>query len=352
MQYGSVSIRGGAIKGEILAHAVHKEVLVKSGEAKRFPRKQGTQMTYRRYLPYGAIQGDAKYGPNQNRPVVQVQPHLMQEGVTPDADELDYVDIKVTIDQYGCLYTYTDKTEIFHEDNIPEQQRIQIGERMGLLREMIRWGELRGGTNKWFAGGVDRSTVTRSLSVEMLRDVADVLYENHCMQLTQMIAPSEDYGTSYVEPSWIVYGHTSLHTDLRRLPDFTKVENYANRQQISDCEIGSFETFRFLLSPELKPYKAAGASVGATGLRSSADAANAQKIDVYPLVVVGRGAWANLALRGMNSFAVNHVPINQPSKVDPMNQRGYMSAKFWDSCFIQNQGWMGVLEVGATRNVY
>ena len=86
-----------------------------------------------------------------------------------------------------------------------------------------------------------------------------------------------------------------------------------------------------------------GAATGSSGLEFTS-----ANIDVYPFVVVAADAWANVALRGMESFDVIHIPHTQKDKTDPLGQRGYIGAKMWSASFIQNDGWMAVIEAGCT----
>ena len=71
-------------------------------------------------------------------------------------------------------------------------------------------------------------------------------------------------------------------------------------------------------------------------------------IDTYPIIVVAEDAWGDVALRGMSSFDVTHIPHSKKDKNDPLGQRGYVGASFWSASFIQNDGWMAVIEVGIT----
>lgn len=66
--------------------------------------------------------------------------------MTPTADSLTPHDITVTLKQYGCLYELTDQTEDAYEDDVPEEK--QCGERIALVREMIRYGVLKACTKR------------------------------------------------------------------------------------------------------------------------------------------------------------------------------------------------------------
>lgn len=339
--YSTAAGRINEVKGEILAHAMPVEVLSLGCKMKKMPTRAGDNITYRRWLPFGATSADVN---TQNRPSVTAAAHIVSEGVTPSADTLTPVDVNVVQQQYACLYSYTDKTAELYEDDIPDEMRQQTGERMGLVREMIRYGELKSGTNVIYAGGTTRATVDERIGLNVLRRMTKTLKRNHAKKKTRVLASSPNYDTSAIEASYLVFVSTDAEPDIRDLPGFVPVSKYGNRQPVNENEIGSCEEFRFVTSPELTAYADAGAAVGATGL----DSTTGSNIDVYPFIVMGEDAVFDVALRGMNSLDVIHIPHTREDKSDPLKQRGYVGAKFWDAVKIVNGGWMGVIEAGVT----
>jgi len=338
--YTTVAGRINEVKGETLAHAIHVEVLSMGCRMKQMPRKQGDNITYRRWLPFGASAGVN----NQNRPSVTAAAHITQEGVTPAADTLTPVDVAVTQQQYACLYSYTDKTAELYEDDIPEEMVIQTGERMGLVREMIRFGVIKAGTNVIYSGGTTRATVDEPITLKVLRRMARILKLNHAKKKRRILAPSADYDTSAIEAAYIVFVSTDAEPDIRDIAGFTPIAKYGNRNPISEEEVGSVEEFRFLTSPELTAYADVGAAIGTTGLVST----TGTSIDVYPFMVMGEDAVYDVALRGLNSFDFIHIPHDTEDKSDPLKQRGYVGSKFWCAVLTVNGGWYGVIEAGVT----
>lgn len=340
--YATQAGRINEVKGEILAHAIPVEVLALGCKMKKMPKKQGDNITYRRWLPFGATSTNVN---TQNRPAVTASAHIVQEGVTPSADTLTPVDVNVVQQQYACLYAYTDKVAELYEDDIPDEMKTQTGERMGLVREMIRFGAIKAGTNVLYAGGTSRATVDEKIGLNALRRMTRTLKLNHAKKKTRILSPGPNYDTSAIEASYIVFVSTDAEADIRDLANFTPVAKYANRSPISENEIGSCEEFRFVTSPELTAYADAGAAVGATGLLSTSGA----NIDVYPFMVMGEDAVFDVALRESNSFDVIHIPHNKEDKSDPLRQRGYVGAKFWSAVAIVNGGWMGIIEAGVSN---
>src|SRR5690242_15313679 len=119
--YAAVAQRIGKFKGAILKHAQPLEVLGKTGRQVEYPKNNSDTYVARRWLPYGATATSASTQ-NQffqngtgDRGNAIVQAHQVQEGVTPAPDSIVPIDITVVMQQYGCLYGFTDKTFNLYE---------------------------------------------------------------------------------------------------------------------------------------------------------------------------------------------------------------------------------------------
>lgn len=339
--YLSPEGRINSVKGEILAHAIPVEVLGITGQNKQLPKNSGDNVIYRRFLPYGGATTNAN---TINRWSVTAASHIVQEGVTPNADSITPQDISVQIQQYACVYSYTDKVADLYEDDIPAEMKKQCGERMGLVREMIRYGELKSCTNKFYAGGTTRGTVDEAISLNLLRKVSRNLLANHAKTITRILAPSPNFNTAPVEAGFLVFCHTDCEHDIRSLPGFKEVAAYGQRKPIHEMEVGSVDRYRFIVSPELASVADSGAAIGSTGLYST----TGTSIDVYPMIVVAEDAWGEIALRGKDSFDMTDLKPGQKDKNDILGQRGYIGAKFYSAAKVLNNGWMAVVEVGVT----
>jgi N4-gp56 family major capsid protein len=334
--------RIGKIKGEMLAHAIPHEVLAIGVGNKSMPKNGGEQIIYRRWLPYGATTSTVS---SQNRPAADHLAHLTIEGVTPAADTLTPVDVTVNINQYSCLYSVTDKMVDLSEDgaDIPGEMKQQVGERMGLVREMVRYAALKGCTNVQYSGGTTRLTVDERLTLPQLRKMARTLKANHSAMITSILAPSPNFATAPVEASYLVFAHTDVENDIRDLPGFKSCAEYGQRKPVHELEVGSCEGFRFVLSAELAPVTDSGATAAGTGLQTTGT-----KVDVYPIILMAKDAAFDVALRGKDSLDPTWLPPGTKDKNDPLGQRGYVGAKFYSAAFVANGGWMGVIEAGVT----
>lgn len=327
------------LKGEILAHAIGAEVLGITGMQRQQPKNNSKTVVYRRYLPFGAAATNFN---TSNRPVVTAAAHELTEGVTPSASTLIPQDVTVTLKQYGCLYELTDQVADTSEDDVPAEMKKQCGERVALVREMIRYGVLKAAANVYYAGGASRDLVASKITLNILRKVSRNLQANHAKRITGILAPSAMIATQAVEASYLVFVHSDAEADIRDLAGFKHVSEYGTRKPVSPMEIGSCENFRFITSPELAPYAAAGVAIGVTGLSGTGN------VDVYPFIMCGEDAWGQLALRGMDAIDPTYIPPGVKDKSDPLGQRGYIGAKFYMQAMVLNDGWMAVVEAGVT----
>jgi N4-gp56 family major capsid protein len=329
------------VKGETLRHAIPVEVLSLGFSMKQIPKNSGDNVIYRRWLPYGAATTNAN---TINRWSVTAASHIVSEGVTPAADTITPQDVSVTLQQYAAVYAWTDKTAEMYEDDIPAEAKTQLGQRMGLVREMIRYGAAKACTNASYAGGTTRATVAAVVSLNFLRKIAQTLLANHAEMKSKVLSASQNYDTSAIERGFIVMCHTDLEPDIRDLPGFVPTAKYGQRQVLNEHELGSVERFRFVTSPELASYPDAGAAVAGTTLYAT----SSTNADVYPMLVFAEDAAFDIALRGSKSFDLTVIPHTQKDKSDILGQRGYAGAKFWSAALVVNNGWMAVGEVART----
>lgn len=340
--------RLGKYKGDILTHAMFKEVLGKGGRQVSMPKNASDTYVARRVIPYGATATNFNQffqpAAGTDRGNAMVQAHQTQEGVTSTPDSISFMDVTTVIQQYDCLYMWTDKTANLHEDDVPKFAVEQVGERVGLVNEMILWGVLRSCTNQFYGGtGTSRDSVDGKLTLNLVRRVTKRLAANHASMVNSTLKASGSFATAPVEAGFFVYAHSDMAPDIRDMPGFIHVKEYASGTPMPG-ELGAVEDFRFILSPDLPSIQDAGASVGSTGLYTSGT-----KVDVYQCVVAGKDAWSQLAVRGLNSLDPTYQPTGKKDKSDPHGQRGYAGTIWWKAATVENDGWMAIINVGVTN---
>lgn len=336
-------------KGEILKHAVPFECLSRVGRQVPMPQNSSDTYVARRFLPYGATAANPNTFFNTvsggDRAAAYVQLHLTQEGVTPSPDSIQPFDITEIVNQYSCLYGFSDKTFRLYEDDIPDEMKIQIGERVGLVNEMIVYGKLKSCTNQFYGGtGTGRGTTNGPMTQALQRAVVRSLQANHTKPMTNMLKASDQFDTSAVAMGWFAYGHTDLEGMIRDLPNFTPVEKYASGEPVEN-EIGKCERFRYVLSPDLPSYLDAGAAIATYTGSGTGFSTSGTNLDIYPVIVMGKDSFSQIAVRGLNSMKPIFISPDEISKSDPLSQRGYAGTIWWKGTMIENQLWMAVVNV-------
>ena len=331
----------------MLEHAQPITVLGDFGTQREMPQNSTDTLVFRRTLPFGAsavgttIEGSARY---QGTPDIQASNFVLAEGVTPNSNTISFQDVSVTLQQYGVLFKYSSKVEQLYEDDIPGEMVKLTGETLAEVMEMVRYGVLKAGSTVIYANGSSRSAVNTAISLNAIRKAARTLESNRSRRVTSRLAPGVNFGTRAVQPAYVVFCHTDAVSDIRNLPGFTRVEEYGSFKPIHDREVGACEDFRFVSSPLLKAFLAAGASVGSSGMLS----VGGSNVDVYPFIVIGEDAWGQVALKGMSAIKPVVLKASQTNHANPLGQFGYVGASTWFATVRLNDAWMARIEAGVT----
>lgn len=337
--------------GAILKRAVPKEILCRAGRQVEIPQNRSDTYVARRYLPYGGATTNANTinrffsdGNGADRADAIADAHVVSEGVTPTPDSLTPQDYTAIIQQYSCLYGFSDKLFYLYEDDVPAEMKKIVGERVTFVNEMIVYAALKACTNVYYGGtGTTVATVDGAISLNLIRKIVMNLQANHAMPVTDVLRASGDYGTEPVSEGYLVYVQTDLEPDIRELPGFTPTELYASGKPMPN-EIGKCERFRFIGHPDLPSIQNAGASGASNNLYCTT---STTAVDVYPFIVCAQDAWSQIAVRalpgaGISPVSPTYLPPSEKSKSDPHGQRGYAGTVWWKTVLIENHGWLAV----------
>jgi N4-gp56 family major capsid protein len=347
--YALTEARIGKFKGDTLKRAQATEVTARWGRNVRMPQNNSDTYIARRWLPHGATSTSAATqntffnGVTGDRAVAYAQAHATQEGVTPTPENITPVDFPVVIQQYSCLYGYSDKTAILYEDAIPPEMEKIVGERITLVNEMVNYGVLKATTNQYYGGGgTSIATVAGPLTLGLLQNVVRSLQANHAGMVTTVLKPGPNYDTEAVSGGYVCLHSSDMEPDIRALSGFTPAEKYANGTPFPN-ELGKCERTRFICTPDFPARLAAGVVVASAPTMFSAGGVN---IDVHQVLIMGEDAWSQIAVRGFESAKINVIPPGQIDKSDPNGQRGYVGAIWWKAALIENNGWLACVNVG------
>jgi N4-gp56 family major capsid protein len=308
----------------MLKHAEPILVLQKFGMTKEMPKNKADTVKFRRPVVFSA----------RTTPLV--------EGVTPSAEKMTFEDVTAQLKQYGGLIEITDVVEDLAEDPVLREATIQSGEQAARTMEQVTYGVVKAGTTVFYANGAARTDVNTPITLNKVRKVTRYLKAQKAMKISQILAPSPNYGTRAIEASFVAVAHTDLESDIRGLAGFTPVAEYGQRQPLCPEEIGSVEDVRFVLSPDLEPWSDGG---GAKGSMVSTSGTSA---DVYPVLFFGKEAFATVPLKGARSVTPTVINPGKIDKSDPLGQRGYVGWKAYFAAVRLNETWMGRLECAVT----
>jgi len=331
----------------MLEHAQPITVLGDFGTQREMPQNSTDTLVFRRTLPFGAstsgttIENSTRY---VGTPDITASNFVLAEGVTPNSNTITFQDVSVQLQQYGVLFKYSSKTEQLYEDDIPGEMVKLTGETLAEVMELVRYGVLKAGSTVIYTNGSSRASINTAISLNSIRKAARTLESNRCRRVTSRLAPGVNFGTRAVQPAYVVFCHTDAVSDIRNLPGFTRVEDYGSFKPIHDREIGACEDFRFISSPLLKSFLAAGASIGSSGMLS----VGAANVDVYPFIVIGEDAWGQVALKGMSAIKPVVLKASQTNHANPLGQFGYVGASTYFATVRLNDAWMARIEAGVT----
>ena len=345
--YGTVASRNliRAAQG-MLEHAQPITVLGDFGTQREMPQNSTDTLVFRRTLPFGAstagttIENSSRY---VGTPDITASNFVLAEGVTPNANTISFQDVSVQLQQYGVLFKYSSKVEQLYEDDIPGEMVKLTGETLAEVMEMVRYGVLKAGSTVIYANGSSRSAINTAISLNAIRKAARTLESNRSRRVTSRLAPGVNFGTRAVQPAYVIFCHTDAVSDIRNLPGFTRVEEYGSFKPIHDREIGACEDFRFISSPLLKSFAAAG-SATLNGMLS----VGAVNVDVYPFIIIGEDCWGQVALKGMSAIKPVVLKASQTNHANPLGQFGYVGASTWFATVRLNDAFMARIEAGVT----
>lgn len=315
-------------EGKMLEHAEPILVLDKFGDVKPLPKNKAETVTFRRPDVY------------------TVSTTQLVEGVTPAPKSISYTDVPVTLGQYGELFELTDRIADLSEDPVLANAVMLLGEQAAETKELILWGVLKAGTNVFHSGTgtpTQRSQVNDTITLNLQRAVTRSLKSNRAKTITTMVSASPKFGTEAVAAGFVAFGHTDLEQDIRDMDGFVPTERYGSFATISPHEIGKVEGTRYILSPVLVPFLAAG-SATLNGMYS----AGSSNVDVYPVIYISKNCYGTVPLKGAGSLSPVVINPGRPSPSDPLGQRGYVGWKMYFAAVILNESWMSRVEVGVT----
>lgn len=169
-----------------------------------------------------------------------------------------------------------------------------------------------------------------------LMRLSTILDNNRTPKQTKVIAGSLMTDTKTVSSGRIMYVGSELESIIRTMVDpfanaaFIPVHQYADAGTIMNGEIGTVGMFKIIVVPEMLNWSGAGATVGSNpGYRATNG-----KYDVYPMLVVGDGAFTTIGFQSDGKTMKFKIITKMPGDAtadrnDPYGEMGLSSIKWW-----------------------
>ena len=277
----------------------------------------------------------------------------VSEGVNNALRNLVPERVYVTLSEYMEGYSWTSQAENMDPLDYAEGAAEVGYDLVKLDRNAIKWATMRSGSQRIFNSSTvtNRNGVNGVITAGRIDQAITILEAAKAKTHTDVVLGSNKIGSSGLQASYMLYGHTNTRFDLEGCRGYLGANNYPSDARRNPHEIGSLASgrVRAVLSSELSPFLGGGAAVGTANLRSTNSS-----IDVYPLVLVGRGALGCVPLRkkgsgrgGAGNMMVYH--IKDPDRTDPGNLTRVWSVVWTEGYLILNELWLIRIEVACTN---
>lgn len=214
-------------------------------DKKDIPRNSGKTIEFRKYSPLAKA----------------LKP--IQEGVTPDGNNLNMSTITAEIYQYGDYITLADILQLAAIDNNVVQATKLLGSQAGRTLDTVTREVMAGGTNVIYAPDVDtpeEEPVARHMITAKNKFTTDMAFKAKT-QLAAMNAP-------FIDDSYVAIIHPYASYDIMRDPEWLDVKKY-NSEDYYKGEIGKIGGVRFVETTEAKIFRGDDLASDARNLKVS-----------------------------------------------------------------------------------
>jgi N4-gp56 family major capsid protein len=267
-------------------------------------------------------------------------PVELVEGVTPAGRKISRTIISATLKQYGDFIEISDVVKDTTEDHTIQGSLDALAQQAAEMGEKLILSELKAGASAFYANNVaGRGNVNAVLQKSDLNRAVRLLLRQNAKKVTKVVRSTPDFGTDNVHPSFIALCPVEVIPTIRAMNGFIDAKDYGALSPYPN-EIGAVDEVRFLYHTLLTGWDGQGTSGGSSVLETGGNA------NVYPIIIFGQDAYANIALRG--EFAVSPMVVSpKPAPGDALGQRGSIGWKMMKVAKILNDAWVTRIEVAA-----
>ena len=309
------------------------------------------------------------YGSSKDPGVIAGKlPTLTETGGRKNRVGFKRIEVSGSISQYGFFYEWskdsmdfdTDKELYTHINRESLRGAREVSEDLLQLDLLNAAGVVRYtgdassiATTGYNANALLNSEVTYNDFVQL----GVALDDNRCPKDTKAITGSRNTDIVNIKAARYMFVGSKLIPTLMRMTDyhgnkaFIPVEKYANSGSDTkyganntnslNGEVGAIAGFRIVVVPEMMEYVGQGEVVG-TDLSYLNDGA---KYNVYPMLVVGSGSFANIKFQSSGKSndkfrIIVRKPGTYANPNDPFEKIGYSSIQFWQGTLVLRSEWI------------
>lgn len=178
------------------------------------------------------------------------------------------------------------------------------------------------------------------VSYANLMRLDQILNDNRTPKHTTVITGSRLIDTKTIPAGRVMYIGTELVPTIKGMTDlfgnqaFIPIQHYGDAGTILNGEIGTVDTFRIVLVPEMLSWAGAGADVGTNPGYRSSNVGGTEKYDVFPMLVVGEDSFTTIGFQTDGKSVKFSVMTKMPGKEtadrnDPYGETGFSSIKWY-----------------------
>jgi len=312
--------------------------------------------------------GGNLYGSSRNPGYISGKlPTLTETGGYKNRVGFKRIELEGSIANYGFFYEWSKDSMDFDTDMdlMMHINREAVRGAREVTEDILQMDLLNGAGVVRFTGDAQSIATTGYNATAELNSLVTyddlvklnvTLEDNRCTRDTKAIVGSQDTDIININAGRYMFVGSEMIPTIMRMVDyhneraFVPVEKYA-RSTVSGKyvntlhgEIGAIGAFRIVVVPQMMGYVGAGEAVGAD-LSYLNDGV---KYNVYPMLVVGSGAFAHIRFQssgGTNDKfqIITRKPGTFANPEDPFEKLGYSSIQFWQGTMILRPEWLGLV---------
>jgi N4-gp56 family major capsid protein len=282
-------------------------------------------------------------------------PALTEFGGRVNRVGMQRIELEGTLEKFGFFDEYTQESMDFDTDSellmhiTSESVKAanEITEDQLQIDLLNGAGTVRFTGNASSVGTLNGSTAAGDLEDTVVYDdlvkLSIELDNNRTPKHTKVITGSRMIDTKVVNAARYAYIGSELIPSFMRMTDyhgakaFLPVAQYGAAGTIARGELGAVHEFRLIVVPEMMHWEAAGANVVDYTdeiCMWSTDAAGQEKVNVYPILVIGDGAFTTVGFQTDGKTVKFKITHKGPGKeiadrTDPYGEIGFYSIKWY-----------------------